>query len=181
MTGAPSSEPRRRGRRFARDESGLAVLEFAYVGPLLLMLFFAAIEFSLLALKISMLDGAMATVSRSIYTGDPVSRDELEEDICSQLLLISDCAENVRIEATELTTFAATPPDDSVECVDSDQSEFQPASTFETGGGGSIVLLRVCVTTDLILPFWSLGSFLNKTDGGRYQIVSSLAFRNEPF
>lgn len=186
QAGCPRAGENHRGLKtklgkLARSERGTMTLEFAFIAPMLLALIMGIIEFGLLALRVTTLDGAVSSASRAIYTGGVVTREGLEEMICDELTLFSDCRNDIRLQAIELQGFDENPSNVSIECADSTNLNFQPASTFQTGSGGSIILVRVCATVDLILPYWGLGTFIEKTEGGRAQIVSSLAFKNEPF
>lgn len=171
--------------RAVKDRNeGAVALEFALLGPMLFLLIIALLEMGLLITRTVLLDDAVSQASRFMYTGAAsdgrVSREDLTAFICENSRIIYDCERNLELDATVITNFT-TPPDNDAPCRDSADAEFEPVSSFTPGGGSEIVLLRVCATVDLLVPWYGLSPHLTQTDTGRVQIISSLAFSNEPF
>lgn len=167
---------------FLRNKRGVVSIEFALLMPLFATLLFAFFEISLLMTRIVLLDDASAQVSRFIYTNtdEGLSRADIEGFICDNVMFFENCASNINIEATVINGFADT-PNTAAECRDEGDTAFTPSVSFDTGGSSEVMFLRVCITTDLIFPHFGFGDALVKTDNGRFQVVSTMAFANEPF
>lgn len=169
---------------FKRRKDGAVAIEFALLAPILFLLIFSLLELGVLITRTVLLDNAVSQASRFIYTGAAtnggVSKEDLTDFVCENAQLIFDCERNLEIDATVINNFTAPPADDAP-CRDSSDTDFEPVSSFAPGVGSEIVLLRVCATVDLLVPWYGLSPHLAKTETGRVQIVSSLAFSNEPF
>ncbi|MEO1014191.1 MAG: TadE family protein [Pseudomonadota bacterium] len=174
----------RRARRFSSDARGAAALEFAIVGPVFIALIMSLFELGLMMFKISMVDLAVSQATKFIYTGAVQSgtptQEEIGEFICSRAVVLRDCENNITVELTAIGSFNA-PPENDAPCVDSRNPDLNPTVAYDTGSGSQIMFMRVCVTTDVLTPGLGLGLALNSTDTDRAQIVSSVAFMNEPF
>ena len=171
-------------RRAAKDESGATAIEFAIVGPVFLSLVFSAMEVGLLMTKNALLENAASTISRSIYTGSvtngALTREDLIETVCEAISIIdSSCAENVSIELTPIANFQAIPNSDA-QCTDSAQP-VNPVVDFIPGAGNSIVYMRICLSTNIYTPGIGFGSQLTQTSTGKFELVTAIAFANEPF
>ena len=179
-----TSPPKARASAFGRAREGATAVEFALIAPVFFMFFFIFLEMGLLMLRVASADDATSQVARLVYTGaatnGTVSSTDIETFICERVSFFEECEKNIMIEATVIETFADQ-PDTAAPCKDSTQPEFSPAATYNTGQQSEIVFLRVCLTTDPFFPWYGLGNYLAHTETGRIQIISSLAFANEPF
>lgn len=171
-------------RRGARDERGAVALEFTFIAPFFLGLLLAILELGWVLFQIHAVDDAVSQASRYIYIGHAsqgsIDQSALESFICDTAAIIPSCEENIALEAFAIGDFSATPGSDAV-CRDGAVSKVAPVTSYTPGGSTEIMLLRACVTVNLFFPFNSLGLDLATTDSGRFQIVSSTAFANEPF
>ncbi len=165
---------------FWRSENGATAVEFAMVGPIFFALLFSMLETGWMMAKTAILDEAVAKASRQIYTGQAPTKAALEAAICNEAFVFSDCINNINVETTVISDFSS-PPTTAVECLDSSDSTFTPTVTYSTGADSQIMFMRVCVTTEVMTPGLGVGLALGKTDTGRFQLVSSTAFMNEPF
>ena len=175
----------RSNRNLFQCTSGVAAVEFALVGPIFLALVFSLFETGLLYTKIALTDNAIADISRTIYVGAAqsdatITSDTLKEDICDSVFIIQDCLNNITIEVTTISDFDSIPTDGEI-CQDSFDSAPPPATTYSPGASSQISFVRVCLTTKIITPFLGLGLKLTKNANNRFEIISSLAFVNEPF
>ena len=177
-------------RRFRRSRSGSAAVEFAFVMPIFFAIVFSMMEAGWLMSKIALTENAVLSISRDIYTGaaDPnssnhqatINQQSLKEKICAGVPLIGDCTNNISLEIIGINTLQDIPTNAAV-CRDSFSSAVQPTATYNPAGTSEISVIRVCLTTDILFPGLGLGLHLPKNAQGRYQIVSLLAFVNEPF
>lgn len=166
-------------RQYWKDTRAIAALEFAFVGPILISMILSSFELGWLITRMSMLDDATVNASRAIYIGTAPTKDALEDQICANAAILGNCKGNINIEATIITDFASV-PDTDAECRDAGDDTFSPSVEYNTGAPGQIMFLRVCVTVDIITPGLGFGLALPKTGNGRYELVSNVAFMNEP-
>ncbi len=176
---------RRLFRDFAADRSGaMEALEFAIVGPTFIAMIMSLFEMGMMMTKIALLDYAVSDASKFIYTGavqdGTPTQAEIADYICDKAIVFAGCKSNIAVELTAISDFSA-PPNDDAPCVDSDSEELDPVVSYGTGNGSTIMYMRVCVTTDVFTPGLGVGLNLAKTDTGRAQVVSAVAFMNEPF
>lgn len=176
--------PFRMGPRFSADQRGAAALEFAIVGPIFLALILSILEAGLLCTRMALLDHAIGRASKVIYIGpadgSTLTQDDIEQSICDEVgRFLSNCEDNVRVELTPISGFGSVPTTDAP-CKDSDL-EIEPAASFVRGGSSEIVFMRACLTVPVVTPGLGLGLNLSKTSTNKFQMVSSIAFVNEPF
>ena len=166
--------------RMYNNEDGATAIEFAMIGPLLFSMIFSLIEFAWLVIKMLIVNNAVEIASKQIYTGQVPDRAAFEALVCDNLSYISDCADNVNVEAIELNDFGDL-PDNEAECRDSGDDDFNPSRQYSTGTASALMFVRVCVTTKLFTPGLGFGAALPKQPNGSFAVVSSTVFVNEPF
>jgi hypothetical protein len=175
-------------RSFLKKKDGATAVEFALIGLPFFALFLSCFEMGLLFIRMTMLDHAVNTTSKTVYIGavtkgladNTVSREDFEDDICEIVgLVVPDCVNNLTIELIEISSLIDLPETDAV-CVDT-SNDFKPVVTFNPGSASSIVFMRACLTTDVYTPGLGFGLALSKTANNQYEMVSSMAFMNEPF
>lgn len=167
------------------NRSGAAALEFAMVGPIFIAIILSIIELGLNMTKIAMLDYAVSNASKFIYTGavqdGTPTQSEIADFICNKAVVFTNCRNNIAVELTPITAFSA-PPTNDAPCLDSDADPaLAPTVAYSTGNGSQIMFIRVCITTDILTPGLGAGLYMKKASTNRTQIVSSIAFMNEPF
>ncbi len=172
-------------KRFARDNRGVAAVEFALIAPIFLALILSLFETGWLMTKIALADNAVSSVGRSIYTGAALSdatitQDSLKEEICRQIVIIGDCENNIELEVITINSFNDIPTGGEV-CRDSFNGGVQPVATYTPGQSQEISFVRACITTEIFSPFIGVGLGLPKNSNDRFEIISTIAFANEPF
>ena len=170
---------------FFTCKSGIAAVEFALVAPIFFALIFSLFETGWLMTRTALIDNAVAEVGRTIYTGAAVSdatisQASLKQQICDRTFVISDCLNNLTLEVTTITSLASIPQTGEV-CRDSNDAIPKPAATYNPGLSSQISFVRVCISTKIFTPLLGVGMALPKNSHGRFEIVSTLAFVNEPF
>lgn len=163
-----------------RNEDGATAVEFAVIAPIFFALIFSMIETGWIMTKASLLDHAVGQSARMIYTGQAPDQGTLEQLICDEAYVFANCRENIVVELVTVDDFTAL-PDTTATCTDASSGNIAPVTTYTSGAGGEIVFMRVCITTDVLVPGLGLGMQMAQTDTGRFQMVSSMAFMNEPF
>lgn len=172
-------------RSYLKSKSGVAAVEFALVAPIFFALVFSLFETGWLLTKTALIDNAVSEISRTIYTGNAISDatitvDSLKQQVCERSFVINDCLNNVTLEVTTITDLASIPATGEV-CQDSASGLPQPSVTYSPGNASEISFVRVCITTKIFTPLLGVGMALPKNANGRFEIVSTLAFVNEPF
>lgn len=170
-------------RRLARQEDGVAAVEFGFVALPFFALLFAIIETSLVFLANQSLETAAADSARLVLTGQAqsMSLSDFKTKTCAKLKALFDCQSKIKIEVKKYTTFAEAIAYNKNKLIDPTTKELKvTADTFQPGAASEIVVVR------LIYPFPVLASRLlsfTLTDmaGNSRLLVATVAFRNEPF
>lgn len=171
--------------RLTKNQSGATAVEFALIAPVFFALIFSLFETGWLFTKIALADNAVEQVGRDIYTGAAladatITQDSLKQEICDNVVIINDCMENIALEVRTISSFSDIPVGGET-CRDSASGTIQPAATYSPGSSSEISFVRVCITTEILTPFIGVGLALPKNGNDRFEIVSNLAFANEPF
>lgn len=164
-----------------RDEtSGAATVEFILILPMLAWLIFSTFELGWLTTKQMMLTRAVNLTIRDLRLGkiDDPTHAKLKTLVCDRLLIVKDCSSSIHIELLELHLSSGV-PSAAPACVDR-TGEVEPAETFATGEAGDLMLVRVCVIVDPLLPGIGIGAQLTLDPSGGYSIVTYSAFKREP-
>lgn len=168
-------------RRFAHDEDGLVSAEFMVIFPLFMALMVMSLELSLITLRHTMLERGLDMAVRDVRlgTGTAPTHDAIKQRICDEAYVISNCAENVRLEMVptdmrNLTTLGGT-----VQCTDKEETG-APVLSFTPGQQNQLMFLRACAKYDPIFPTWQLARALSRDASGQIAIVAMSAFVQEP-
>ena len=165
--------------RFARDRSGVAAVEFAFVGLPFILILYAIIETGLILTGNFLLERGSEQVGRLVLTGQlqgqekPPSKEEFKSMICEQIAPFLKC-DKLKVDLRSYDEFSSMQLRADMAWGSVDDSDFR----YELGGGNSISVLR----TYYEWP-WE-GLFFKKVaweTGGKAVLQSISAFRNEPF
>jgi len=178
-------------RRFARNTLGSAVIEFAILAPLFFGVLFSGFEAGMMYLKIGMVDHGVSEISRQIYTGKAKgkSSDEVLAIFCNSVDTVISCDGNVTLEIRKLSGYSDFDPG-APTCVNTGEDlgeDDKPA--YDRTYGGDIVYIRVCVSTNLLVPGLKNMTFslinaalqLPESAPGKYELTASTVIRNEPY
>ena len=169
---------------FWRSSEGVTAIEFALVAPLLFYFIFASFEVGIIYTQRELLDRAVTNATKQIYIGTAskgqVTRDDLEETICADLVLAgSDCRKNLTLELLPVTSLQNTPQTEVI-CRDSDR-DLNPTVGYNPGVRDQYMFVRVCFMKKLLLPGIGFALSLPSDSNDKIALVSSSAFVNEPF
>ncbi len=172
---------RRLARGFCRED-GTASLEFALSIPVLMAVFMASFESGLLMTRSIMLEQAVDRTMRELRLGHyPLANLALlKEEICNRTVIFRDCEELVTIDMTRVATGKFVKPSYDVDCVDRDNEDFSPVTALQIGQQNDIMLVRVCIIQEALLPGTGIGLGLSQDDNGGYRLVTVSAFVTEP-
>ena len=156
--------------RLARARRGAVAVEYAMLALPFFTILFAILETGYIFFAAILIEGATAEAARQIRTGAvqeagaPLA--QFQAILCNNLFGVVPCGDLV-IDVRNFTRFAdANPPPIA-------------GPTFAPGAAGDVVVVRVAYQWSFITPF--IDTALSNVDGGTRSIVSSAAFRNEPF
>ncbi|QBF31207.1 TadE/TadG family type IV pilus assembly protein [Thalassococcus sp. S3] len=171
---------RKRARRFMRREDGTATVEFSIVFLPMFMMLISAVELGFVQLHHVMLERALDMTVRDIRlgTGSAPQHDDIKNTICSRAGFIDDCSD-LRLEMVVLDPRAWTGIPAVADCRDQSQP-VAPVRSFVNGLDNELMFLRACAKFDPIFPMMGLGKDLIKDGAGRYALVSTSAFVQEP-
>ncbi len=177
-------------RLFRRDKEGATAVEFAIVVIPFIALMFTLIETALVFFTEQSLETAVQNSARLILTGQVQaggyggSTEEklkkFKEDVCAQgpfvLVSAEDCRARVAIDVRTFSGFSGA--DTSLPI--NNRGEVDTRNfTFSPGQAGDIVVVRVALEVPIFVPLLNPG--LGNLANGNRLIMSSAAFRNEPF
>ncbi len=168
-------------RRFLGARGGAAAVEMALIAAPFLMLLFGIVELSMIFLISTTLENAMDNAARTIRTGQLQSGSSntasaFKTTICNNFgWMQSDCASKLNVDVRTYSTFASVTPPQVVQ-----NGAFNTSAlSFNAGGPGDIVVVRAYYTWPLIAP--GIDQALQQLNGGSTLIVTTAAFRNEPY
>lgn len=165
-------------RRFARSERGSVAIEFALTAIPFFTLLFAIAEAGMIFFVNAELDNALNDAGRLIRTGQAqtasMTATQIVQNICDNVVMVSNCTENVKIDVRTYSTFASVSFPSPVD----EDGNIANALQFSMGNAGDIVLIRIYYIWNVMSPL-PVG-LTNNTSSTRL-IQSSVAFRNEPY
>ncbi len=171
--------------RYARAERGVAAIEFAFVGPPFMLIFFVTIESGLMMLTEYSLQSAVQDSSRLVRTGqaqlNPLSKAQFKTEICKTAKLIIDCSGlvtvYVRSDANFQTLKNNLPPllniGPSVGGSTSASGCYNPGQPAQPAA--------VVATYDWNFNVWGMSAFGNMGNSTTRRLVGFTIFMNEPF
>jgi len=170
-------------RRFGRDRSGMAAVEFALVAMPFFLLTIGMAEISMMGFAQTSLDYAVSESARQIRTGQAqmngVTGPEIHEEICGNVnrFMFLDCEANLFLDVDRFDSFVAINNEEADPIQD---GEFQEDGFGYTPGGASdIVVVRVYYRWQIMTPLFE-PIFRNVSSGQRI-LVTTMMFRNEPY
>lgn len=166
-------------KKFGRDRSGAASVEFVMIAPLYFALVLSTFEAGWLMTKSMMLERGMDLTIRELRLGlhSNPSHDQFKKIICDNAKILKNCEQTMLLELVPITS-AATIPTSTV-CRDR-SSPVAPTVTFSPGVTTETMFVRACVVVDPIVPGMGLALHLPLDQSGGMALVSYGAFKNEP-
>ena len=170
-------------RRFARDQRGsMAVVDFAILFPLFLMMFLSSVEMGLMTIRQTLMEHALDRAVREVRIGsiNNLSHDTLRDKICDASGTLPDCKNALKLEMvpTDLRSFAGS-LNQTPDCVNRSE-DMNPVLSFTNGQRSELMLLRVCFVFSPIFPNVGFGYNAQKNAAGDIQLYATTAFVNEP-
>ena len=169
---------KRLGRRFIRRQDGSAAIQFGLVAAPFLALTFAIIETALIFFAGQALETAAADASRLVMTGQAQSQGfdaaKFKQAVCSKIYGLFDCANGVYVDVKSYSNFASVDTSAPVT-----SGTLNTTTSYSPGGPGDIVVVRLLYQYPVYVNL--LGFNLANLNGGKRLLMSTAAFRNEPY
>lgn len=168
------------GRRFVKDRSGVAALEFALVAPMMFALIFASIEAGWIMTQTIMLDRALDRTVRMLRIGsiNNPTQEGVRTIVCNEAFVLVNCDRMLTLEFVPISSITDY-PDDSARCV-SGGGSLRPVLRFNAGQRSQVVFVRACFTVAPLTPGLALGLALTKDADGDTRLLAKSGFVNEP-
>jgi Flp pilus assembly protein TadG len=175
---------RRIGRRFARQEDGAAAIEFAMVAAPFLGLLLAIMETAFVLYAGQVLETAVADSARLIMTGQAQTAGwdaaTFKQQVCNRVAGLFNCSSGVWVDVQTYTTFSGAGGNANAQGALDGQGKLQTANfKYQPGNPGDIVVVRLMYQWPVYVSL--LGLNLSDTTGSKRLLMSTVAFRNEPY
>lgn len=176
---------RRTLRELGENRDGLSAIEFAFVAGPFFMLLVGIFEICLIFLVSTILEYGAREAARDIRTGTlqastAIVADQktaFETEICDRMLDLFSCSTALTIDVR--TSPTGFPSIQDVVPRNGDGSLDTSGFGFNAGGRDDIVIVNVYFEWGLITPIISRS--MSNLPGNKRLLISSQAFRNEPF
>jgi Flp pilus assembly protein TadG len=166
-------------RALGFDRSAVVALEFAFVGPLLLVLILVSIEFGLLLFARAALDSGTQSAARTIQIGNPSA---FPAALCNQLPSFMNCAK-VSYYVQQGSSFGAMSPTISYNAsgvLNNGSAQVYPAIPSPTGTSPSAVPSTPYVIVQVSYKWTYLtGLIATLMHASGVVLVSTTAFEHE--
>ncbi len=165
--------------RFIRARRGAAAVEFALIAAPFFLLIFATLEVALFFLGSTIIENGVNEAARSIRTGQLQQSNQTVADfrgsICERISSVADCS-RIKVDVRTFESFSSSSTGSPL---NGDGEIDDSAFTFNPGGGGDVVVVRVFYDWQLLAP-GVISGMSNMGDNKRL-ITATAVFRNEPF
>jgi len=166
-------------RRFGREGSGSAAIEFAIVAFPLILLLLAVLEVGLVYFATFALEGATAQGARLIRTGQAQSQKfsatQFKTEVCKNLTAPIQCS-GLKLDVRHFSSFGGADMTNPLDAKGNLKANF----SYDPGTGGDVVVVRAFYEWDLTAKLPKDIALSNMANGNRL-LVATVAFRNEPF
>lgn len=175
-----AQKPRRRRLwGFARNDSGVTMIEFGLLAPIFFVIIVAMMETALVALASQVLDSATNDAVRLIRTGQAQSDDfdveDFRDQVCARLLGLFDCSQlKVRIRILPNFAAAALPPP-----IDPITGNWVLTEDYDPGTAKDIIIAETYYKWPVVVN--SFGLNFSTTADNKRLISAVRVWRNEPF
>ena len=167
-------------RRLVRAQDGATTVEFALVAAPFLAMVFAIMETAIVFFAGQVLETAGADGARLIMTGQAqtlgYSEAQFKSAVCGKIYGLFNCSAGLYIDVKNYTSFASI---DTSKPVDSNGNLQTGNFAYQPGGPGNIVVVRLVYQWPVYVSL--LGLNLSDAAGSKRLIMSTVAFRNEPY
>jgi Flp pilus assembly protein TadG len=169
------------GCRFLRCNDGAAVVEFALVAAPFLALLVALLQTVLVFFAERVLDETTEQASRYIMTGQAQQANMTQSGfatyVCQDTFALFNC-KNFMINVQSYNSFSAANTSTPTLTFNA-KGQVTNQWTYSPGNPGDVVIVQVMYQWPVVLG--PLGFNLSNVSNGNRLLISTAAFRNEPF
>lgn len=169
--------------RFLRREDATATMEFVILFPIIMILFIASFETSMIMTRQVMMERTLDQAVRilRLAQGLTISPNDIRDAICDNTAMLPNCTEllTVDLQRVDRATYAM-PGDNDICATRGEETVAHPSNTFNVGVDNDIMLVRVCLIIDRLVPFSGYGLNLTRDDSGSMHMTAASIFVNEP-
>jgi Flp pilus assembly protein TadG len=166
-------------RRLIRQQDGAAAIEFGLVAAPFLALVFAILETSIVFFAGQTLETAAADSARLIMTGQAQNAGydaaKFKQAVCGKIYGLFDCNGGLYVDVKNYSSFANIAAGKPISNGNLQTADFG----YQPGLAGDIVVVRLMYQWPVYVSL--LGLNLADLNGGKRLLISTVAFRNEPF
>ena len=165
-------------RRMLRQQDGSAAVEFGLVAAPFLAMIFAILETAMVFFAGQVLETAASDSARLIMTGQAQNagydQAKYKAEVCKKIYGLFNCTSGLYIDVKKYTSFASIDTSKPITNGNMDTN-----FTYTPGDPGDIVVVRLIYQWPVYVSL--LGLNLSDVSGGKRLLVSTVAFRNEPY
>lgn len=165
-------------RRFARQQDGAAAVEFALVAAPFLGMLFAIIETAIVFFAGQALETAAGDSARLIMTGQAQNagydQAKFKQAVCDKIYGLFNCSGGLSVDVKNYPSFAAVPTAKPIK-----DGQLDDNFGYAPGSPGDIVVVRLMYQWPVYVSL--LGLNLSDLSGSKRLLLSTVAFRNEPY
>jgi Flp pilus assembly protein TadG len=166
--------------RLVRQQEGVAAVEFAMIVTPFLALVFAIVQTAIIFFAGQALETAVADAGRLIMTGQAqtqgMDQAAFKNAVCAKIYGLFDCQGGVTVDVQKFTSFGNVSNPSPI-----NNGNFQLTPSYNPGGPGDIVLVRLFYQYPVYVNLYSAGDGLQNLNGGKRLLAATSAFRNEPY
>jgi Flp pilus assembly protein TadG len=157
----------------------VAAIDFALVAMPFFLFLFGTLEIVLVFFANAVLENGLEIVARKIRTGEVQAQNMTEQQfrqiLCDEISTLLACDAHLATDVRPSGNFAGAQFTDPLDGNGNLRTDFK----FDPGHAGDVILARAFYRWDVMTPL--IGQFLSNMSDGDRLVVSSMAFRNEPF
>jgi len=168
-------------RRFLGNDEGVVAIEFGALAIPFIVIIVITFETATVFMAGMALDRGMSQSARFIQTGQAaqagLSEDGFKAMVCAGAIMLPNCQGNIKVDVTEFDEFTSAEfpsmrkPNGDLK----DDDDFN----FDIGQTESTVVVRVAYEWPILSS--AINSGLGNMNSGNRLLISSWAFKNEPF
>lgn len=167
-------------RRLIRQQEGAAAVEFAMVAAPFLAMVFAIVETAVVFFAGQALETAGTDSARLIMTGQAQTQGfnqaQFKQAVCARVYAMFDCTGGLHVDVKNYSSFAAV---NNSKPVDGSGNLQTGNFGYAPGGPCNIVVVRLMYQWPVYVSL--LGLNLADSAGKKRLLISTTAFRNEPY
>jgi len=168
-------------RRLVSQQNGATTVEFGLVAAPFLAMVFAIIETAVVFFAGQALETAAADSARLIMTGQAQTQGydaaKFKTAVCNKIFGLFNCANGLYVDVKTYASFASM--NNSQLPLDANGNLQNGNFGYQPGGPGDIVVVRLMYQWPVYVSL--LGLNLSDMSGGKRLLMSTVAFRNEPY